>query len=156
MSLHHQNGDRLIEPNEWILEQLHLMRQWNVAHWEPFLSEDQVVHLWITLFAQWARDICDRHVDIETFDQRFLEFENRLLPALMVYAWQMREALGRHVPLEVVVPHVRGSLMMGTVYEGRNIVRFSMNVPCDDGNGGHTEIVEFPVNGVLAKTFHSQ
>lgn len=155
MSLHHRNGDRLQEPQEWLATQMHLVHAWDIAQWEHELTEEQILRTWISLFAKWARDICDHDVDVETFDARFLQFENRLLPALMVYVWQFRDAVGQHIPLTTVTPHVCGSLSLCTADE-KNILHFSMNVPCDDGNGGHTEIVEFPVNGVLAKTFHSQ
>ena len=155
MSLHHHNGDRLEEPSEWIATQMHLVRAWDIDHWERGISDEQVVRVWTNLFAKWARDICDHDVDIETFDKQFLQFENRVLPVFMVYVWQVREAVGRNIPLITATSHVRGSLAMCTVH-GKNAVRFSMHVPCDDGNGGHTEIVEFPVNGVLAKNHQSQ
>src|SRR3989338_11445031 len=114
MSLHHQNGAQLDEPQEWIATQMHLVRAWNVVQWERELSDEQILRSWICLFAKWARDICDHDVDVETFDARFLEFENRLLPALIVYVWQVRETIGRHIPLMMVVSHVQGSLRLHT------------------------------------------
>lgn len=152
MSLHHRNGDRLEEPREWVLEQLDLMRAWEIHHWDSGLSEDQRIHTWITLFAKWARDICNDHnIDVETFGERFLQFENHMLPALMVFVWQVRDAVGRHVSLEEVLPYVRGVLHEVLRAHEKRHVRFSMHIPFD-GSDGQTEFVEFPVEGSCEET----
>lgn len=153
MSLHHRDGRPVQQPGEWVREQLGLMRQWNLPLFERGVSDNDVVYVWTHLFAKEARDICDyKGVAVETFDELFPEFENRITPHLETLKLVMSEDAGHDVDLRETCQNVH-ALVQQISNNGSSVVRLTMRFPnTNNRQKAHEESVDFPLEDSCEST----